>query len=151
MDIAAEMDMGNMTPTAFLIYSSGNDDDADEHETIPTIATDYEPLNIFGDANGDIDFMNGLTGIGLGINDMNFAPKLKHDLVFFYARGNNDENSGQFFTEDDTAMEIDFNSVYEVMDDFEIYANLGYSSIDLDRDFDDEAGTYMEIGMEVNF
>jgi hypothetical protein len=157
LDAAVEMKMDSMTPTAFLIYSTGNDDDNKEHETIPVISPDYEPLNVFGDDDrqSGIDFMSGLAGIGLGVKKLSFMPKLSHDIILFYAVGTNDEKSGNYFTEKDSAMELDFNSVYMLMDNFKIHGKLAYSSIDLDEKVhgkvEDEAGLYCEFGMEFDF
>ncbi|MDY0361952.1 MAG: hypothetical protein RBR08_10895 [Desulforegulaceae bacterium] len=157
LDAAVQMKMDLMTPTAFLIYSTGNDDDNKEHETIPVISPDYEPLNVFGDDDrqSGIDFMSGLAGIGLGVKKLSFMPKLSHDIILFYAVGTNDEKSGNYFTEKDSAMELDFNSVYMLMDNFKIHGKLAYSSIDLDEKVhgkvEDEAGLYCEFGMEFDF
>jgi hypothetical protein len=157
LDAAVEMKMDSMTPTAFLIYSTGNDDDNKEHETIPVISSDYEPLNIFGNGDrlSDVDLLGGLAGIGLGAKKLSFMPKLSHDIILFYAVGTNDEKSGGYFTEKDSAMELDFNSVYMLMDNFKIHAKFAYSSIDLDEKVhgkvEDEAGLYCEFGMEFDF
>lgn len=157
-DIKAGFDMGNMTPFAISIYSTGQDDD-DEDNTLPVVQTpdsdrddcdDYEPFNIIEDQLRD-----GIFLIGAGIEDISFAPRFEHELVLAYMTGTGDENTvstASLNNEENNAFEIDFNSTYELKKGLaDLYLDLGYAVADLEGVDDEEAAKYVEFGLEIEF
>ncbi len=157
-DIKAGYKLDNMTPFVLSIYSTGRDD-ADEDGTLPVVQTpdedrddcdDYEPLNIVED-----QLVEGIFVIGAGMEDISFFQGLEHEIVLAYMTGTGDKDfvaDTSLNNEDNDAFEIDFNSTYELKKGLaDLYLDLGYAEADLKGVDDDEAATYVELGLEIEF
>lgn len=157
-DMKAGYKLDNITPFVLSIYSTGRDD-ADEDGSLPVVQTpgedrddcdDYEPFNIVED-----QLVEGMFVIGAGIEDISFAPGFEHELILAYMTGTGDKDivdNTSLNNEDNDAFEIDFNSTYELKKDLaDLYLDLGYADADLEGVDDDEAATYVELGLEIEF
>jgi hypothetical protein len=155
LDFEVRFETERIMPVAFLIFSSGNDNDERDIEVMPLISPEFEPLNGFGRVNDEVDYLSGLIGLAVGFRELSIIPQLEHDLIVFFASGTNHIQSDAAFTESDSAMEVDFNSRYELDEEFEIFANLTYVALHLDEDIhgpqEKNIGTYIEIGLELKF
>ena len=145
VDFIAELDTGSITPSVFAVYSTGEDDDFAESEWMPIISSDLEPFNIIED-----ELWEGIILFGGGISDITTLPKLEHELLAFYAEGTNDAGLG-LFSDEDNVCEIDFNSSYELLENCELYSELGYAVADIDGLDNEEDAISVEIGMEIEF
>ncbi len=90
----------------------------------------------------------GFWALGLSLKDIqSFADGLTHTAHFIYAKGTNDKNIGDAYTngsgatlnnvaygrtltEKDSLIEIDFNTAYKVYDELTLTLDLGYINLD---------------------
>lgn len=133
------------------VYTSGIDDDGDEDGRMP-VMSDSWALGSFWFGNGlltgdDMDNNNttlGFHALGLSATGVqSFVEGLTHDVHVVYAWGNNDEDHaavadqlvyGHTLMEDDTMLEIDFNTFYKIYDELTLYNGIGYVNLDADSD-----------------
>ncbi len=149
-----------MTPEAFFVYSSGEDDDATNgSERMPALTARNwgigNGLFYGGDLllDGDHGFNNnqiGFWAVGLSLKDISFIDKLSHTLTAFYAQGTNDKavaalagatpsandfiSYGYTLTEEDHIIEFDLNNTYKLYDELSFMVNLGYDINGYDKD-----------------
>jgi hypothetical protein len=158
-DASLSYKMDAFTPQIFGIYSSGEDDDGDESERLPSYDDELEPYNIYGDAAGST--ASGIATVALALNDISFINKLEHSIIGGYIVGTNDKNSGvdiheSELTEDDSLVEIDFNSKYEILkdkmhlDSLDLILDFGYAMPDFEN-IDPDNAYYAEFGFEAEF
>jgi hypothetical protein len=136
-------------------YTSGLDDDGQDDGRMPTLIDSW--------ALGSFWFGSGLlTGDDLGSPDnigfhafalsatgiQSFVEGLTHDAHIVYAIGTNDEETGpagtaaaargitygNSLTEDDSMLELDFNTFYKIYDELTLYNGIGYINLDADED-----------------
>ncbi|SOB58100.1 conserved exported protein of unknown function [Pseudodesulfovibrio profundus] len=153
LDVAyTGMDM--MTPEAYFVYTSGEDDDTtDGSERLPQIDPDWAIGTFFfgGDyfLQGSIDEeVLGFWALGAQLNDIaSFAEGLTHQAIVIYAQGTNDEDwaktqdfDGRTLSEEDSLIELDFNTYYKLMDELTVGLELGYLNLDADKDVWGEDG-----------
>jgi hypothetical protein len=142
-----------MTPEAFFVYTSGEDDNgnsssAGKSDRMPMLAAQNWAIGSFffgGDrllsgAIEDRDEYMGFWALGLSLKDIqSFAEGLTHDAHFIYAKGTNKFNDsysykyshyGRMLTEDDSLIEIDFNTGYKLYDELTLSLDLGYLNLD---------------------
>jgi hypothetical protein len=139
-----------MTPELFFAYTSGEDDDAEDSERMPSLNSDWTVGSFFfgggsitsDDINGNDNVM-GFWTVGLSLKDIqSFAQGLTHTVHFLYAQGTNDNDSalakiggvGTQLLEDDSLWEVDFNTDYQIYDELTLYTQLGYINSDFDED-----------------
>ncbi|TIH12162.1 hypothetical protein D0S45_18850 [Marinifilum sp. JC120] len=142
-------------PKVLFAYSTGEDDDTDNgSERLPVIANDWAFGTTYfgGSALTSTDFDNveqlGFWTIGLSLEKISFFEKLSHDIHFLYIQGTNDAklvknhsanlanitDDGNFLTDEDYAIEIDFNTNYQIYDELAAIVEFGYVDVDLDED-----------------
>jgi hypothetical protein len=148
--LSGEYAMDMMTPEAYFVYTSGEDDNANNgSERMPTIAKDWAIGSFFfgGDAwlNGSLnggDAPLGFWALGVTLKDIqSFTDNLFHYATVIYAKGTNDKNSnvnaaanyGRALTEKDSMWEVDFNTYYKLYDALTIGLELGYVNLDADK------------------
>jgi len=127
-------------------WMSGEDDDATNGSERMPILSDSWALGSFwfggglitGDDIGDGDNV-GFWALALSATGIqSFAEGLTHDAHIVYAKGTNDERStgrltyGRSLTEEDSMLEIDFNTMYKVYDELTLYNGIGYINLDAD-------------------
>ncbi|BDQ33133.1 outer membrane homotrimeric porin [Pseudodesulfovibrio portus] len=132
-------------------YTTGEDDDAtDGSERLPILSDSWALGTTFfgaglitGDDMGDNDNV-GFWALALSATGIqSFAEGLTHDAHIVYAQGTNDEDAaaapagltyGRSLTENETMLEIDFNTFYKIYDELTLYNGIGYVNIDGDDD-----------------
>lgn len=153
------MDWG--TPGIFGWYGTGDDDDPNNgSERLPAIEAKGNFTSMMGDDNwgwgsngGWYDMtLNyaGTWGIGLQVKDMTFLDKLSHTFRVAYWAGTNDPemakyagnptdwnagiSDGLYLTTEDSLLEFNLITKYEMYENFEINFELGYMVNFFDED-----------------
>jgi hypothetical protein len=174
-DLAVDYKMDMFTPELFFAYASGSDDEydatADERTdaagNLPIIDGDtyYTTFMLDGSAisSGDYigmddgaEFVNGLWAIGFKLKDISFMEGLTHTATIFYAKGTNDEKSGMDFTEEDSFIEVNFDSQYQIYEQLAAIVEMGYAQLDMDEDvhgddYLDDAAYKLAVGLKYSF
>jgi hypothetical protein len=143
-DLAVDYKMDFMTPEIFFYYTSGDDDDDDEISVFPSISADlnFSSFVMDGAALGECEMFNSdpadlpMWAIGLKLKDINFIEDLSHTFTFYYAKGTSDKDSlyAYRFMEDDSLIEVNFDTKYQIYDELAAYLELGYYKFDWDKD-----------------
>jgi hypothetical protein len=147
-----------MTPEAFFVWTSGDDNDATYagEDQMPLLAGDWAVGSFFfgGDwgigAQSSIDADANYLGfwtLGVSLKDISFFEGLTHTVNVLYIQGTNDKDlfiAGDlnYLNEDDSLWELDLNSAYSIYDELTAYVELGWIAPDWDNDRninDDEA------------
>ena len=150
-----------VTPTLFGWYGSGSDFDDENYldGLMPTLSPDWG-FTSFGWSNNYGIFREGIVngnnitgtwGIGLGFEDIKLVEGLTNNLrvayfqgtnsgdlkdVPFFARGNPALWGGYLYTDDDWGVEVNLDSVYQIMEGLELYNQIGYLHVDIDESSD---------------
>ncbi|GAU08823.1 outer membrane homotrimeric porin [Desulfoplanes formicivorans] len=144
-DLAVDYKMDFMTPEVFFLYTSGADDDKDEISVFPHISGDLNFSTLIFDGSpfteGDLyDDPAALPmwALGLKLKDINLVEDLSHTFTIYYAQGTSDKDGwyGKTFAEDDSLVEVDFDTKYQIYDELAAYLELGYASFDWDKSAD---------------
>ncbi len=139
------------TPGIFAWYGSGDDGNVrDGSERMPVISPSSNFTSFVQDgANGysvsdGYDVMlsySGTWGIGLQVRDMSFMEDLSHTLRITYWGGTNstgmikhigahdgwrDQNGSLYLTQNDSLVEINFDSTYQIYENLQAVVELGY-------------------------
>jgi hypothetical protein len=141
-DLAVDYKMDMMTPELFFYYTSGAGDDKDEVSVFPAINADltFSSFLMDGSALGEREQYNSdpaglpMWALGLKLKDINFIEDLSHTFTIYYAQGTSDKDGwyGNTFAEDDSLIEVNFDTKYQIYDELAAYLELGYINIDWD-------------------
>ena len=148
-------------PKLVFAYTTGEDDDiSNGSERLPTVNNDWAFGSFYFGGSAltaaDLDDADqqGFWVVGLSLEQISFFDKLTHDLHFLYIQGTNDEdlldnpgatnlvNNPNFLTTDDHAIEIDFNTNYQIYDELAAIAEFGYVNMDRDRAASNDADAF---------
>jgi hypothetical protein len=142
-DLAVDYKMDMMTPELFFYYTSGAGDDDDEISIFPAINADltFSSFVMDGAALGECEMYNSdpadlpMWAIGLKLKDMNFIEDLSHTFTIYYAQGTSDKDGWyeKKFAEDDSLIEVNFDTKYQIYDELAAYLELGYVKFDWDK------------------
>ncbi|MFA9395515.1 MAG: outer membrane homotrimeric porin [Halodesulfovibrio sp.] len=126
---------------AFLAwYGSGND--SDNEGRMPTLeGLDFVPTTLvgFGAAATSSDALFGSAigkwGVSLQAAEISFIEKVSHIVRATYIRGTND-NAGNIenWSDDDSAVEVDFVTTYAMYDNLDLIVDLAYAATDFEND-----------------
>lgn len=161
-------DLGYMTPALAAWYGSGDDDDAgDGSETLPSLVPDQYATSFGGDIYSTLgspvllgDTFAGSWGVALLLQDISFIEDLTHQFRIAYITGTADENApgvpssvlgNTGLTEEDHAIEVNFDSKYMIYDELALMLDLGYINVDIERADDLEDAWRMAIGLQYKF
>ncbi|MBG0789176.1 MAG: outer membrane homotrimeric porin [Desulfovibrionaceae bacterium] len=143
-----------MNLEAAFAYSTGYDNDEDNDGRMPVLADDWA-LGTFWFGNGlitgdDLGHANnnmGFWALALSATGIqSFAEGLTHDIHVVYAQGTNEDRNdstgaavgnlvyGNSLLEDDSMLELDFNTFYKIYDELTLYNGIGYINLDADDD-----------------
>jgi hypothetical protein len=164
-DLAVDYKMDFMTPEIFFYYTSGADDDDDEISVFPSISADltFSSFLMDGSALGECELYESdpadlpMWAVGLKLKDINFVEDLSHTFTIYYAKGTSDKDSvyGKTFAEDDSLIEVNFDTKYQIYDELAAYLELGYFKFDWDKaadhDKDWENGYKAALGIKYDF
>ena len=146
-----------VTPTLFGWYGSGSDADEDNlyDGLMPVLSPDWgytsfgwsNNYGIFRESQVNGANITGTWGIGLGFEDIKLVEGLTNALrvayfqgtndsdwgdVSFFARGNPALWGGYLLSTDDWGLEVNLDSVYQIMEGLELYNQIGYIHLDID-------------------
>jgi hypothetical protein len=164
-DLAVDYKMDFMTPELFFYYTSGADDDSDEISVFPSISADlnFSTFVMDGSPLGECELVNSdpadlpMWAVGLKLKDINFIEDLSHTFTIYYAKGTSDKDGwyGKKFAEDDSLIEVNFDTKYQIYDELAAYLELGYFKFDWDKaadhDKDWENGYKAALGIKYDF
>lgn len=171
VDFKAAYALDFMTPALIGWYASGNDSN-DEHDlgTIPSIgnAAFWRPTSFgyLGSCYEEHIYLGenafGTWAIGVEFADISFIEDLSHVLRFVYMQGTNDKNSGTslgmyapankvYLTKEDSAYEINFDSKYQIYQNFAFFLELGYICIDKEDGTQNESAGKATFNFIYNF
>ena len=144
-----------VTPTLFGWYGSGADDEGFDG-IMPTLSPDWG-FTSFGWSNNYGIFREGVVngnnitgtwGVGIGFEDIKLVEGLTNALRVAYFQGTNDNEwknvpfavranpalwNGRLYAEDDWGLEVNLDSVYQIMEGLDLYNQIGYIHTDIDN------------------
>ncbi|MEG6504510.1 outer membrane homotrimeric porin [Nitratidesulfovibrio sp. 1201_IL3209] len=154
----AEYKLDMVTPGILAWYGSGEDDDmSDGSERMPSISPTGWGVTSFG-FPGSVyrqDTYFGLNGagtwaVGLQLADISFMENLSHVFRVVYMQGTNDadvikDTAGAaaffspkrgevFLTDDDSAIEVNFDTTYKIYENLSLVVEMGWIKLDMDED-----------------
>ena len=154
----AEYKLDMVTPGILAWYGSGEDDDVSNgSERMPSISPTGWGVTSFG-FPGSVyrqDTYFGLTpagqwAVGLQLADISFMENLSHVFRVVYMKGTNDadvvkKNAGVasafsptagevFLTDEDSAIEVNFDTTYQIYENLKLVVEMGYIKLDMDED-----------------
>ncbi|MBG3879030.1 porin [Desulfovibrio oxamicus] len=155
----AEYKLDMVTPGILAWYGSGEDDDlSDGSERMPSISPTGWGVTSFG-FPGSVyrqDTYFGLNGagswaLGLQLADISFMENLSHVFRVVYMQGTNDAdviknnpttmatafapgNTFVFLTDEDSAIEVNFDTTYKIYENLSLVVELGWIKLDMDED-----------------
>ncbi len=156
VSVLAEYKLDWGVPGIYAWYSSGDDDDLDNgSERMPTISgsNGRNQFSSFA-SNGsryldreDVigEFLVGTWGVGLRVKEVSFIKDLKHSFAVNYFGGTNDEEMashldsfnegyGLYLTENDYAVEFNFNTDYKIYKNLTMNVHASYIVLGFDDD-----------------
>ena len=130
------------TPELLAFYGSGDDKDVQYayQESIPSLGGRFKGSYAFFNGSGLIDNEiennhngNGAWGVRLAWKGLSFIEDLTHDFAVVYAQGTNDSantrfglNPSRYMTTDDSIVEIDFGTTYQIYKNLSAYLEAAY-------------------------
>ncbi|MFI3270665.1 MAG: outer membrane homotrimeric porin [Pseudomonadota bacterium] len=142
--VSADYALDMMTPGLVFWYASGDDDD--DNGMLPEISGAFAPTTYgFDGAVGSADsavFASspaGTWGIMARVADITFIEDLTHCLNVAYFKGTNDNESegleigDTYFTKDDSAWEINFDTQYQIYENLSMVVELAYINLDIEN------------------
>ncbi|MFK5952980.1 MAG: outer membrane homotrimeric porin [Desulfobacterium sp.] len=157
-DLVIDYKMDGFTPEFFTFYGNGpdaNDDDFDMMPVLiggPTYTSSYFGGSRFNDNmfdSYDSTYATSMWAVGFKLKDIKTGEKLSHEFQIMYAEGTAEDTIFQspndiLMNEDESLVEINFNSTYQIMDHLLFATELGYMTFDEDSDYDEAADGSVE-------
>ncbi len=157
-DLVVDYTMAAMTPEFFALYGSGpdaNDADIDMMPALiggPTYTSSYFGGSRFNDNmfdSYDSTYATSMWAVGFKLKDIKTGERLTHEFQLMYAEGTADDSIFQspndtLLNEDESLVEVNFNSEFQVMKHLVFATELGYISFDEDSNYDAEANGEVE-------
>ena len=147
-----------VTPTLFGWYGSGADGDDDSlyDGLMPTLSPDWgftsfgwsNNYGIFREGAVNGNNITGTWGIGIGFEDIKLVEGLTNALRVAYFQGTCDNEwknvafaerynpalwNGRLYAKDDWGLEVNLDSVYQIMEGLDLYNQIGYIHTDIDN------------------
>ena len=155
-DAAIGMPMDLFTPELFFVYASGDNSSAGKDKRMPSVSPDYTATTFLFDgtallsgwALGDPASV-ALWAVGLSLKDISFVDRLTHTFRVMYAQGTSSNDAaygaqlgtlgGEFFTKEDSLIEFNFDTRYQMFEQLAAIVELGYIIPNFDDARDDNA------------
>ncbi|MFW5792112.1 MAG: outer membrane homotrimeric porin, partial [Desulfohalobiaceae bacterium] len=162
--LAADMKMDMMTPMVWFTYATGADDD--DYDYMPFFAGDWYPtsfgtdlsrLDNTGVSNAILTIQpQGLWTVGLQLGGISFIEGLSHDFRIMYAEGTNEAGGlapldGAGLTDDDSLIEVNFDTTYMMYETLAAIVELGYINPDIDAVSGEEDAWRLAVGLKYDF
>lgn len=150
-----------VTPTLFGWYGSGSDLEDNLYDgMMPTLSPDWgftsfgwsNNYGIFREGAVNGNNITGTWGIGIGFEDIKLVENLTNNLRVAYFQGTNDSDlnnvpffaraayaplwGGYLYSTDDWGVEVNLDTVYQIMEGLELYNQIGYLHVDIDESSD---------------
>jgi len=157
-DLVVNYKMNGFTPELFAFYGSGpdaNDDDLNMMPVLiggPAYTSSYFGGSRFNDNmfdSYDSTYATSMCAVGFKLKDIRTGDKLSHEFQIMYAQGTADDSIFQspsdiLLNEDESVIEINFNSEYQIMDHLLFATELGYMTFSKDSDYDEAVNGTVE-------
>ena len=164
-DVVVNYKMDMVTPEIFAFYGDGpdaNDGDISMMPVLiggPTYTSSYFGGSRFNDNmfdSYDSSYAVSMWAIGFKLKDIRTGKNLTHEFQIMYAGGTADDSIFQspddiLLNEDERVLEVNFNSEYQIMENFVFATELGYMMFDEDSDYDEAAQGSVEDFWKVAF
>jgi len=148
-DLVVDYKMASMTPEFFTFYGSGPDADDSDINMMPvliggpTYTSSYFGGSRFNDNmfdSYDSTYATSMWAMGFKLKEIKTGEKLTHEFQIMYAEGTADDSIFQspddtLLNEDESLVEINFNSEYQVMKHLVFATELGYITFDEDSNY----------------
>ena len=150
-DLVIDYKMDRFTPEFFAFYGNGpdaNDKDFDMMPVLiggPTYTSSYFGGSRFNDNmfdSYDATYATSMWAVGFKLKDIKMGEKLSHEFQIMYAEGTAEDTIFEspndiLMNEDESVVEINFNSEYQIMDHLLFATELGYMAFDEDSDYNE--------------
>lgn len=157
-DLVVNYKMASMTPEFFAFYGNGpdeNDHDVDMMPTLiggPTYTTSYFGGSRFNDNmfdSYDACYATSMWAVGFKLKEIKTGEKLTHEFQLMYAEGTADDTLFQspddiLMNKDESLVEVNFNSEYQVMKNLVVATELGYIAFEEDSDYNESINGNVE-------
>ncbi|MFK4764534.1 outer membrane homotrimeric porin [Desulfobaculum sp. SPO524] len=154
MDLGAEYKADFGTLGIIGVYGTGDDEDADTDgsNTMPTLNdSGFAPTHFgfSGAVSGGTDSVLAagdrydLWAIGAYLADFSFVENMSHKVIVMYGQGTTDgelikkasvNNDRYFITDEDSFVEVNFDTTYQIYENLAAIVELGYINLDKDED-----------------
>jgi hypothetical protein len=152
-NLAVGMTMDMFTPELFFFYASGDNSDIDKDKRMPVVSPDYVPTTFFFDGTSlgsGFEFADPASlaawGIGLSLKDISYVERMTHTFAVMYVQGTSDDNAAYgvelsegIFTEEDSFIELNFDTTYQMYEHLAAIVEIGYIIPNFDTAPDDNA------------
>jgi hypothetical protein len=154
-DLVVDYKMGFMTPEIFMFYGSGPDENDTDLNMLPTlIGGPCYTSSFFGGSrfndnmfdSHDTTYATSMCALGLKLKEIRIGEKLTNEFQLMYAQGTAEDTLFQapddiLMNDDESFVEVNFNSEYQLMKNFIVATEFGYIIFDEDDDYDEVNGT----------
>ena len=157
-DIVIDYKMDGFTPEFFAFYGNGpdaNDEDLNMMPMLiagPTYTSSFFGGSRFNDNmfdSHDTTVAVSMWAVGFKVKDIKTGDKLSHEFQIMYAEGTAEDSIFEspndiLMNEDESVVEINFNSEYQIMKHLVFATELGYMTFDEDSDYDEAVNGSVE-------
>lgn len=157
-DLVIDYKMDGFTPEFFAFYGNGPDAEDEDIDMMPvliggpTYTSSFFGGSRFNDNmfdSHDTTYATSMWAVGFKVKDIKTGEKLSHEFQIMYAEGTAEDTIFQspndtLMNEDESVVEINFNSEYQIMDHLLFATELGYMSFDEDGDYNEAVNGSVE-------
>lgn len=157
-DLVIDYKMDKFTPEFFAFYGNGPDADDADFDMMPvliggpTYTSSYFGGSRFNDNmfdSYDSTYATSMWAVGFKLKDIKTGKKLTHEFQVMYAEGTAEDTIFQspndiLMNEDESVLEVNFNSEYQIMDHLLFATELGYMTFDEDSDYNESVSGTVE-------
>lgn len=151
-DLVIDYKMDLFTPELFTFYGNGPDDNDDDMDMMPpmiggpTYTSSYFGGSRFNDNmfdSYDAVYATSMWAVGFKLKEIKMGKKLSHEFQIMYAEGTAEDTLFQapddmLMNDDESFVEVNFNSEYQIMDHLLFATELGYITFDEDDDYNED-------------
>lgn len=157
-DLVVDYNAGFATPELFAFYGNGPDNDDSDIDMMPVlIGGPTYTSSWFGGSryndnmfdSYDSTYATSMWAVGFKLKDIKTADWASHEFQFMYAEGLADDSIFErpddiLLNEDESVMEFNFNSTFQLRKHLVFATELGYIIFDEDGDYDEAANGDVE-------
>ncbi len=157
-DFVIDYRMDSFTSEFFAFYGNGPDAGDEDLDMMPVLiggpcyTSSYFGGSRFNDNmfdSYDSTYAVSMWAVGFKLKDIKIGEKWTNEFQFMYAEGTAEDSIFQspddiLMNEDESVVEINFNSEYQIMDHLLFATELGYMIFDEDSDYDESVNGSVE-------